>query len=215
MALNTTGYEDYETLHCGNYSSIFSYLLQIIYMFLQLIMIFKFHNVIVNRSKRLARVAFMHCIASSLCFWIGNIIMETFDVEIQDLINNNADKSMSNSTWLDLTWMDSTRLDSTWLDPTRLDLTSIKLIHFVIVPACPNNPYDYCQNNHQIFEMETSCLKAISCYCAEAIDFGKNLSYIVSYLYPFSIEFNILVGRHNFKLLIIVHDFFHSLLDCK
>ena len=98
MALNTTGYEDYETLHCGNYSSIFSYLLQIIYMFLQLIMIFKFHNVIVNRSKRLARVAFMHCIASSLCFWIGNIIMETFDVEIQDLINNNADKSMSNST---------------------------------------------------------------------------------------------------------------------
>ena len=174
-------------------------------MFLQLIMIFKFHNVIVNRSKRLARVAFMHCIASSLCFWIGNIIMETFDVEIQDLINNNEDKSMSNSTWLDLN-----RLDPTWLD-----LTSIKLIHFVIIPACPNTPYDYCQNNHQIFEMETSCLKAISCYCAGAIDFGKNLSIIGSYLYPFSIEFNILVGRHNFKLLEIVIWFFsHSLLDC-
>ena len=108
MALNTTGYEDYETLHCGNYSSIFSYLLQIIYMFLQLIMIFKFHNVIVNRSKRLARVAFMHCIASSLCFWIGNIIMETFDVEIQDLINNNSYKSMLNLTWLDSSWLQLT-----------------------------------------------------------------------------------------------------------
>ena len=87
------GYEDYKTLQCGNYTSIFSYLLQIIYMFLQLVMIFKFHNVIVNRSKRLARVAFMHCIASSLCFWIGNIILETFDVEIQDLIKQ-TNKSM-------------------------------------------------------------------------------------------------------------------------
>ena len=32
-----------------------------------------------NRSKALARFAFMHCIASSLCFWINAIALETLD----------------------------------------------------------------------------------------------------------------------------------------
>ena len=70
------------------------------------------------------------------------------------------------------------------------------MYHFIIIPACPITPYDHCnQDNHQIFEMETDCLKAISCYCAESIDFSKNLAITGSYLYPFSIEFNILVGK--------------------
>ena len=68
---------------------------------------------------------------------------------------------------------------------------------FFIIPACPTTPYGHCQDDHQIFEMETGCLKAISCYCAESIDFSKNLAITGSYLYPFSIEFNILVGKHD------------------
>ena len=34
---------------------------------------------IVNRSKGLARFAFMHCIAASLCFWLFAIKNETLD----------------------------------------------------------------------------------------------------------------------------------------
>ena len=34
---------------------------------------------IVNRNKGFARFAFMHCIVSSLCFWIYTIINETLD----------------------------------------------------------------------------------------------------------------------------------------
>ena len=34
---------------------------------------------IVNRSKALARYAFMHCIMSSLCFWLSAILHETMD----------------------------------------------------------------------------------------------------------------------------------------
>ncbi len=36
-------------------------------------------QVIVNRSKALARFAFMHCMASSICFWINAITRETLD----------------------------------------------------------------------------------------------------------------------------------------
>ena len=48
-----------------------------LFVTLQLYMIFKYSNVIVNRSKRLAKLAFMHCIVSSLCFWLSGIINET------------------------------------------------------------------------------------------------------------------------------------------
>jgi len=36
-------------------------------------------QVIINRCKELARFALMHCIASSLCFWIWTILRETLD----------------------------------------------------------------------------------------------------------------------------------------
>lgn len=32
-----------------------------------------------NRSKGLARFTFMHCIASSICFWLNAITKETLD----------------------------------------------------------------------------------------------------------------------------------------
>jgi hypothetical protein len=33
----------------------------------------------INRCRELARFALMHCIASSLCFWIWTILRETLD----------------------------------------------------------------------------------------------------------------------------------------
>ena len=59
-------------------------ILQSFFVILQLFMIFKYSNVIVNRSKRLAKLAFMHCIVSSLCFWMNGIINETR----QSLVNH-------------------------------------------------------------------------------------------------------------------------------
>ena len=57
---------------------------QVIYAGLQLYMIFKYSNVIVNRYKRFAKVGFMHCIASDLCIWISTIIYETMDYHLFD-----------------------------------------------------------------------------------------------------------------------------------
>jgi hypothetical protein len=38
-----------------------------------------YSQVIINRCKELARFALMHCIASSLCFWIWTILRETLE----------------------------------------------------------------------------------------------------------------------------------------
>ena len=75
----SSDFSDVTGSECGNPWAMVSSICQVIYLFLQLFMIFKFSNVIVNRSKRLARLAFMHCIASAICFWISAIINETMD----------------------------------------------------------------------------------------------------------------------------------------
>ena len=57
---------------------------QMIFVFLQMFMVFKYSNVIVNRSKRLAKIAFMHCFSTDICIWISTIINETLDYILLD-----------------------------------------------------------------------------------------------------------------------------------
>ena len=85
--------ENRDSIPCWSIWPIISAIFEIIYVFLQLCVIFKFSNVIVNRHKRLARLAFMHCIATSLCSWIGAIIMETFNNEINTFISDDSNGS--------------------------------------------------------------------------------------------------------------------------
>ena len=68
-----------EKLSCGPQVTITSNIFHIVYVALQLYMMFKYSNVIVNRSKQVARFAFMHCIASSIVFWVSTIINEIMD----------------------------------------------------------------------------------------------------------------------------------------
>ena len=65
-------------------------ILQSLFVILQLFMIFKYSNVIVNRSKRLAKLAFMHCIVSSLCFWMNGIINETRQSLVNHAISHHS-----------------------------------------------------------------------------------------------------------------------------
>ena len=65
-------------------------ILQSLFVILQLFMIFKYSNVIVNRSKRLAKLAFMHCIVSSLCFWLNGIINETRQSLVNHAISHHS-----------------------------------------------------------------------------------------------------------------------------
>lgn len=42
-------------------------------------MVFENFKVIINRCEELARFSLMHCLASSLCFWVWTILRETMD----------------------------------------------------------------------------------------------------------------------------------------
>ncbi|XP_050300202.1 proton channel OtopLc-like isoform X2 [Anthonomus grandis grandis] len=48
-----------------------------IYSIILLFFIFKYSNVIINKNRDFHRFGFMHCLASSLCFWLWTIFRET------------------------------------------------------------------------------------------------------------------------------------------
>ena len=84
-------------LQCTSPVHILSCLLKSIYDFLQLYMIFKYSNVIVNRSKRLARFCFMHCLAASLCLWIHAIMHETVEYVLDGYVSTNHTSGMNDT----------------------------------------------------------------------------------------------------------------------
>lgn len=87
LARRVTAYESHNAtvvnLCSGNEAVFIHDVLYPVFSFLQLYVIYKFGNVIVNKNKILARFAFMHCIGASLCFWIYTIKNETLDSYIE------------------------------------------------------------------------------------------------------------------------------------
>ena len=151
------------TIACGNPLIMVNSLMQAIYVFLQLWMIFQYSNVIVNRSKRIARVAFMHCIASSLCFWIHTIINETVDSVVTEIIK---------------------KPNETALMMTRA------------IKSCSDYPHSSCIDSNETshFSLDLDCYISNQCGCLEKNAQALNLFEFIPYLYPFGIEFSILVA---------------------
>ena len=75
------------------------------YSFLQLYVIYKFGNVIVNKNKILARFAFMHCIGASLCFWIYTIKNETLDAYTEKYFKNQKATECDNEDERDVPYI--------------------------------------------------------------------------------------------------------------
>ena len=73
-----------EESSCGEKKIISHEIINSIFSLTQMCFIYKYGNVIVNRNKWLARFTFIHCMTSSLSFWINFIIEETLD----DLVKN-------------------------------------------------------------------------------------------------------------------------------
>ena len=61
------------------------------------------------------------------------------------------------------------------------------------------NPYEVCEPNvepHQLtFSTNIDCIVSTLCNCTNSVDLTKNLFEITPFLYAFSIEFSILVGK--------------------
>ena len=103
-----------------------------IYSFLQLYVIYKFGNVIVNKNKILARFAFMHCIGASLCFWIYTIKNETLDSYIEKFYHHTSAEScrahVDNSSDEHIFNTKRSGFPDVWDDPDS-DVTTLQCHH--------------------------------------------------------------------------------------
>ncbi|KAM3968294.1 proton channel OtopLc [Aphomia sociella] len=151
-----------------------------IYCFLQLYFIFKYSNVIILRAQNLAHMAFMHMIGSSLCFWIFAIVRETvlaLTIYANSVYGNGYGNNDSYTT--------TTTLLTTTATPDETSITeATDAIN--IIPDIKNFDHPFMS---RIFDV--SGLYNPECIGSPALaSIYENFS---PYLYPFTVEFNILI----------------------
>ena len=159
----------------------------------------------------------MHCITSSLCFWISTIINETVDTVVQeereDYSNGSEadDHFFNNMLNLD---MDSGPKAAIGRECAVKLVNLQNIIYIVIKIVCKMNSEEVCANHSASFDYAMSCYVATMCECTRD-GIASSLFTVTPYLYPFSIEFNILVGKLTMTILLDwqpptlmnVHDF--------
>ncbi|XP_018329870.1 proton channel OtopLc-like [Agrilus planipennis] len=90
------GGDDY--FECGSVSTLIMDIIYPCYSLVLLFFIFKYANIIINRHTVLARFGLMHCIASSLSFWIWTIIKETANLLRAKQSYNDYNKNSMSDT---------------------------------------------------------------------------------------------------------------------
>jgi hypothetical protein len=153
---------------CSSYMNLCVDLLTPIYSIIQCFVIFKYGNVIVNKNKWLARFAFMHCISASFCLWIHTIINETLDALV---VKNFYKPQCGNEDDDD---------DHFFKMYSRGDNTSGELRLG-------------CLDKELSISEHFDCVLELKYFCAASNQLSDDLFNFASLLYPFSIEFSILV----------------------
>ncbi|TRY73189.1 hypothetical protein TCAL_00941, partial [Tigriopus californicus] len=146
-----------------------------VYSFLLLYILFKYSNVIVNKSRVLARFAFMHCIAASLCFWIFTIVQETVDTIVSKEYFPTKTKCYSDDK--------SPTFFGNWRDADD----GVAVLCYKVNNTCGET------RESQGLDFDVECKLSEMCECADNNDIAKYIFQLGPYLYPFSIEFNILI----------------------
>ncbi|XP_021954903.2 proton channel OtopLc isoform X1 [Folsomia candida] len=172
---------------CANLANLTLDVLFPIYSFLLLFVIFKYSNVIINRHKELSRFALMHCISSSLCFWFWSILRETAESILKPPHHKMAEGNSSEK-------------------------------HYYHYPRAHNGlPLEFPTNNSSkhgapppyhalplgseadsqssVFDF-LNASSAISTFYDPCVEFSSISELVVKmspYLYPFSIEYSILI----------------------
>ncbi|XP_066948302.1 proton channel OtopLc-like [Macrobrachium rosenbergii] len=132
---------------CTSETDIAMGALKLIYVFYKLFFIFKFSNVIINHRLYISHFGLMHCIGASLCFWVYNILQETFQsLSIKD--PSDSGKNSSHLVTAAYTFVYGDTKEKTWN------------FHFT------------CDDHNQL---------------------SDTINHLTPYLFPFSIEYNILM----------------------
>ncbi|XP_066253962.1 proton channel OtopLc-like isoform X2 [Euwallacea similis] len=139
--------EDQTSAECMSVVTFIIEILYPIYSVTLLFFIFKYSNVIINKNRDFHRFGFMHCVASSLCFWLWTIFRETAEY-------------IQNSQYPD-EYANSTEGDTIQLNENYVKVKSIVPYRFTAM--CEHEELNVIYQNYS------------------------------PYLYPFSVEYSILV----------------------
>ncbi|XP_046653591.1 proton channel OtopLc-like [Daphnia pulicaria] len=151
---------------CADTTALILYLLLPVYSFYQLFILFKYSNVMINRWNDLARFALMHSMATSLFFWFWSVRNETVDsLHHRRLLKDHQQKPETES--------DTAITTMSYL----MNLTG----------------EEYTNSNSNLMGMLWNGTVLSAMRCAEGSDFSALILSFSPYLYPFSIEYSILV----------------------
>ena len=149
-----------------------------LYSLVQMYFVYKFGNVIVNRNKWLARFTFIHCLSSSLSFWINTLIEETLDALVKKyFVNKDPECDHTDSDHTD---------HAIPMDNTSLSYTT--------QPVSPFGHYTLADCVEGVGSITNNIICVIwarkDCNTGGKADdiFG-----VAPWFYPFSIEFSILI----------------------
>lgn len=170
-------------------------------------------QVIVNKSRVLARFAFMHCIAASLCFWIFTIVQETVDTIVSKEYFPTKSKCYSddNTTTYFTDWRDAD--DGVagcffclilWVKSKIGEINSSSsplVLCYKVNNTCGET------RESEGLDFNVECKLSEMCECADNNDIAKYIFQLGPYLYPFSIEFNILIGNIQVKQEFSTNDY--------
>ena len=138
---------------------------------LQLFTIFTYGNVIVNKNKSLARFGFMHCISSSICFWIDTIKNETLDSYVEQMHPHEVCGESQNDS-----------------------LTTLAPPHLLSSPDSGDMLACTRSSDHTIHMARgLQCVVEVHNYCVTIDPTNNTIVGVADWFYPFSIEFSILV----------------------
>ncbi|XP_045624469.1 proton channel OtopLc isoform X3 [Procambarus clarkii] len=153
--------------NCTCTTDVVMSVLQPVYAFYQLFFIFKYSNLIINRRLVLSRFGIMHCIASSLCFWIYTILQETLQAIFLKKLSEKSNAEASAAAKL-VTPGDED--DSDEMDEDDLsNFTGRKI------------------------SAASATTWSINYGCEKDTHLSSMINTTTPYLYPFSIEFSILM----------------------
>jgi hypothetical protein len=158
---------------CSSYINLCVDILTPIYSIIQCFVIFKYGNVVVNKKKWLARFAFMHCISASVCLWVHTIANETLDaLVVKNFYKPNCQHINDDDGDDDrLRWQYRKDDDSNSSGQLRLG----------------------CLEEQLTISEHFDCVLELKYFCAASNSLSDDLFNFASQLYPFSIEFSILV----------------------
>jgi len=154
--------------HCGQKEGLAYHIIYPIFALLQLFFLFKYGNVIVNKNKWLARFTFMHCMSCSLSFWVKTLINETLDALVKKyFFHTTSDCEDDHHTAFDAFGSES-------------------------ISSYGNYELPECDKNNTGFINNVICVIETLAQCNEEEN-SHDIFSIAPWLYPFSVEFNILI----------------------